>query len=139
MGLVRAAISAIGGTLADQWKDFLTVPVGIAPTAALFPAVAVGMNAERGSNTKGSHANITNGSKIIVPEGYGLLLFEDGGLTAFVDVPGAYIWNSEDENSQSIFAGNTWNSSLVKQSWERFKFGGRPSSQQFAVFVSLRV
>jgi len=27
LGLIRAAIGAIGGTLADRWKDFLTVPV----------------------------------------------------------------------------------------------------------------
>src|SRR6185312_6036868 len=28
--------------------------------------------------------------------------------------------------------------SLVKQSWERFKFGGQPGSQQAAFFVSLK-
>ena len=37
MGLLKAAIGAIGGSLSDQWKDFLTVPKGIEPTAALFP------------------------------------------------------------------------------------------------------
>ncbi len=45
MGLIKAAIGAIGGTLADQWKDFLTVPANIEPTAALFPAVRAGTNA----------------------------------------------------------------------------------------------
>ena len=25
MGLIRAAISAVGGTMADQWKEFLSV------------------------------------------------------------------------------------------------------------------
>jgi membrane protease subunit (stomatin/prohibitin family) len=138
MGLIRAGFGAISGTLADQWKDFLTVPVGIGPTAALFPAVPVGTNEGRGSNTKGSQAILTNGSRIIVPEGYGLLLFQEGALTAFVDVPGAYIWNSDDVNSQSIFAGDNWSTSLVSQSWERFKFGGRPGAQQLALFVSLK-
>ncbi len=56
MGLVRAAIGAIGGTFADQWKDFLTVPAGIPSTAAFFPAVPSGANANRGSNTNGSQA-----------------------------------------------------------------------------------
>ncbi len=138
MGLIRAAIGAIDGTLADQWKDFLTVPVGIGPTAALFPAVPVGASEGRGSNTKGSQAILTNGSKIVVPEGYGLLLFQDGALTAFVDTPGAYIWDSDEQNSQSIFAGGKWATSLVSQSWERFKFGGRPGAQQIALFVSLK-
>jgi hypothetical protein len=44
MGLIRAAVGAIGGTLAVQWKDFLTVPVGIGPTAALLPAAPAGTN-----------------------------------------------------------------------------------------------
>ncbi len=138
MGLIRAAIGAIDGTLADQWKDFMTVPVGIGPTAALFPAVTVGTNEGRGSNAKGSQAILTNGSRIVVPEGYGLLLFQEGALTAFVDTPGAYIWDSDDVNSKSIFAGDKWSTSLVSQSWERFKFGGRPGAQQLALFVSLK-
>lgn len=45
MGLIKAAVGAVGGTLADQWKDFLTVPADVQPTAALFPAVPVGTNA----------------------------------------------------------------------------------------------
>ena len=45
MGLIRAAVGSIGGALADQWKDFYTVPEGIAPTAAMFAAVPRGENA----------------------------------------------------------------------------------------------
>ena len=138
MGLIKAAIGALGGSLADQWKDFLTVPAGIEPTAALFPAVRNGTNAARGSNISGSQAIVTNGSKIVVPEGYGLLLFQDGGLTGFASEPGGYIWNSDDPDSQSIFAGDKVITSLVTQSWERFKLGGRPNAQQMALFVSLK-
>lgn len=138
MGLVKAAFGAIGGTLADQWKDFLTVPVDVRPTAAVFPAVRAGSNAGRGSNTQASDAVVTNGSKIVVPEGYGLLLFEDGELTAFASEPGPYTWDSNQVYSQSIFAGDEVSTSLVTQSWERFKFGGRPGVQQLALFVSLK-
>jgi len=138
MGLIKAGIGAIGGTLADQWKDFLTVPANIEPTAALFPAVPAGTNGPRGSNTAASHAVVTNGSRIVVPEGYGLLLFQEGELAAFADEPGGYTWNADDVNSQSIFAGDRWSTSLVGQSWERFKFGGRPGAQQLAFFVSLK-
>ena len=138
MGLVRAVTGAVGGMFADQWKDFYTVPAGLPSTAALFAAVAQGTNAGRGSNTSGSSNIITNGSKIIVPEGYGLLLFQDGKITAFVAEPGGYEWRSDDLNSQSIFAGDGIVSPLIKQSWERFKFGGQPGSQQAAFFVSLK-
>ncbi|WP_369793581.1 SPFH domain-containing protein [Terrabacter sp. Root181] len=116
----------------------MTVPAHVEPTAALFPAVPVGTNTRRGSNTQGSSAIVTNGSKIVVPEGYGLLLFQEGELTAFANEPGGYIWNSEDVNSQTLFAGDSWSTSLVKQSWERFQFGGRPGAQQLALFVNLK-
>jgi hypothetical protein len=100
--------------------------------------VPQGTNAGRGSNTKGSANIITNGSKIVVPEGYGLLLMQDGKITGFAAEPGGYEWRSDDVNSKSIFAGDGIVDSLIKQSWERFKFGGQPGSQQAAFFVSLK-
>jgi membrane protease subunit (stomatin/prohibitin family) len=138
MGLIQAVAGSVGGVLADQWKDFYTVPGGLPSTAALFAAVPQGTNAGRGSNTKGSSNIITNGSKIVVPEGYGLLLFQEGAVTAFVAEPGGYEWRSDDLNSKSIFAGDGIVDALVWQSWERFKFGGQPGSQQAAFFVSLK-
>lgn len=138
MGLLQAVAGSIGGTLADQWKDFYTVPDGLPATAALFAAVPRGSNAGRGSNIRGSSNIITNGSKIVVPEGYGLLLFQDGAITGFAAEPGAYEWHSDDLNSKSIFSGDGIVDSLIKQSWERFKFGGQPGSQQAAFFVSLK-
>ncbi|PZO65702.1 MAG: virion core protein (lumpy skin disease virus) [Pseudoxanthomonas suwonensis] len=138
MGLLKAAAGAVGGMLGDQWKDFYTVPDGLPPTAALFAAVPRGTNAGRGSNTSASSNIISNGSKILVPEGYGLLLFQDGRITGFAAEPGAYEWRSDDINSKSIFAGDGIVSPLITQSWERFKFGGIPGAQQAAFFVSLK-
>ncbi|WP_278259286.1 hypothetical protein [Nocardioides convexus] len=116
MGLIQAAIGAIGGTLGDQWLDFYGVPDGITSTIAVFPAVAKGQNAGRGSNTHGSDGVITNGSKIVVPEGYGLVLLEDGAFTGFAAEPGAYIWNSDEPASQSVFSGGGLVDSVIKQS-----------------------
>lgn len=138
MGLIQAVKGAVGGMLGDQWKDFYTIPDGLPSTAALFAAVPHGTNAGRGSNTHGSSNIITNGSKIIVPEGYGLLLFQDGKITGLAAEAGAYEWKSDDLNSKSIFAGDGIVDSLIMQSWERFKFGGQPGSQQAAYFVSLK-
>lgn len=138
MGLFQAVTGAIGGTLTDQWLDFFGVPDGLPSTAALFPAVRKGENAGRGSNDGASDNVISNGSKIIVPEGYGLVLLQDGAFTGFAAEPGGYVWNSEEPASQSIFAGDGIYESVIRQSWERFKFGGRPGSQQTAVFVSLK-
>lgn len=138
MGLLRAAGDAISGMLSDQWKDFYTVPDGLSPTDALFAAVKRGTNVGRGSNTDGSADVITNGSKILVPEGYGLILMQDGAITGFAAEPGGYTWQSDAQDSASIFAGDGIVSPLIKTSWERFKFGGRPQAQQRAFFVALK-
>ncbi len=66
------------------------------------------------------------------------MLVEDGGFTGFAAEPGAYEWKSDDPASQSVFTGGGLIDSVIKQSWERFKFGGRPSAQQNAIFVSLK-
>lgn len=136
MGLIRAASGSIWGTLGDQWRDFFTVPEGLASTAAVFPAILRGTNNGRGSNTHSSKNIISNGSKIVVPEGYVLLTFQDGRVTSIATEPGNYTWDSSDINSKTIFTGNGLVDSLIKQSWERFKFGGIPGSQQIALFVS---
>ena len=138
MGLIQAVKGAVGGMLGDQWKDFYTVPDNLPSTAALFSAVPRGTNAGRGSNTHASSNIITNGSKIVVPEGYGLLLFQDGKITGLAAEAGGYEWRSDDINSKSIFSGDGLLDPLVKQSWERFKFGGQPGAQQMAIFVSLK-
>lgn len=138
MGFIQAAVGAIGGTLADQWKDFIVPPQGLAPTAAIFPGISQGQNAGRGSNVRASENIITNGSKVVVPEGTGLLTFQDGHITAFIAEPGGYEWRSDDPNSKSIFAGDGFVSPLITQSWERFKFGGQPGSQQLVFYVNLR-
>ncbi|MEA9746363.1 SPFH domain-containing protein [Xanthomonas campestris pv. raphani] len=138
MGLVQAVAGAVGGVLADQWKDFYTVPAGLPATAAVFAAVPHGSNAGRGANTGASSNVISNGSRIVVPEGYGLLLMQDGAITAFVADAGGYEWRSDDVNAQSLFAGDGLVSPLIRQSWERFKFGGQPGTQQAAFFVALK-
>ena len=138
MGFIKAFTGAIGGTFADQWKDFIMPMTGVPGTAAIFPAVAQGQNAGRGSNTKGSTNIISNGSKIVVPEGTALVTLQEGAITGMIAEPGGYTFSSEDPNAQSIFAGDGIVSSLIKQSWERFKFGGQPGSQQMVVYVNLK-
>jgi len=138
MGFIKAFTGALGGTFADQWKDFYMPRPGVSATAAIFEAVPQGTNAGRGENTKGSENIISNGSKIIVPEGTALITLQDGAITGFISEPGGYIFTSEDPNSQTIFAGGGLLSATIGQSWERFKFGGQPGAQQLAFYVNLK-
>lgn len=138
MGFIKAFEGAIGGTFADQWKDFIVPMSGVPATAGIYPAVPQGTNAGRGSNTKGSNNIISNGSKIIVPEGMALITMQEGAITGCITEPGGFVFSSDDINAKSIFAGDGIISSLITQSWERFKFGGQPGSQQKAFYVNLK-
>ena len=137
MGFIKAFTGALGGTLADEWKEFITPANNVPATAAIFKAVPNGTDAGRGANTKGSTNIITNGSKIVVPEGTALITMQDGAITGCITEPGGFIYSSTDPNSQSFLAGNGIVSSL-KASWERFKFGGIPGSEQTAFYVNLK-
>ena len=138
MGFIKAFAGAIGGTFADQWKDYLMPMAGVPATAGIIPAVTVGTNNGRGSNTKGSYGIITNGSKILVPEGYGLITIQDGAITGCITEPGGFTFTSSDPNAKSIFSGDGFVASLITQSWERFKFGGMPGTNQAAYYVNLK-
>lgn len=138
MGFIQAAAGAIGGTLADQWIDFLIPPDNVPATAVMFPAVPKGQNAGRGSNVRGSENIITDGSKIVVPEGMGLLTFQDGRITNFVGEAGGYIYSNDDQQAKSLFTGGGIFSSTLQTSWERFKYGGQPGAQHLAFYVNLK-
>jgi len=138
MGFIRAFTGSIGGAFANQWKDFLQPRTGITATTAIFEAVPQGTNAGRGANTKGSQNIITNGSKIIVPEGTALITLENGALTGFIAEPGGFIYESDNPHSRSMFAGDGILASTIGTSWERFKFGGKPGTQQLAFYINLK-
>ena len=138
MGFIKAFTGALGGTFADQWKDFYMPREDVPATAAIFQAVPKGTNNGRGSNTKGSENVITNGSKIVVPEGTALITIQDGAITGFIAEPGGFEFKSDDPNSRSFFAGDGIIASTIKSSWDKFKFGGQATSQQLAFYVNLK-
>ncbi len=137
MGLIKAFAGALGGSFADQWKDFFVPSPDATATCAVVPGVPNGRNAGRGSNTKGSSNIITNGSKIVVPDGYCMVLVQDGQISSIASEPGGFTFSSDEKDSQSVFSGGGI-SAVVSQSWERFKFGGRPGAEQLLFYVNLK-
>ena len=138
MGFIKAFTGALGASFADQWKDFYKPMEGVPATAAIYPAVQEGQANGRGENTKGSEHIISNGSKILVPEGTALITLQDGAITGCITEPGGYTFNSDDPNSKSFFGGDGFFASTLGRTWDNFKFGGRVSSEQKAVYVNLR-
>lgn len=137
MGLIKAFSGAIGGTFADQWIDYVCPPATLTDHVLVAPGVSVKQNNGRGSNTKGSTNIISNGSRILVPEGCSCIILNNGQITDLVTEPGGFVYNTNDPNAQSIFAGDGF-SSMIKQSWDRFKCGGQPAANAQVLYINCK-
>lgn len=133
MGLIKAAIQAVGSTLSDQYLEFFTCD-------SLGKEILVKKGARkmsRGSN-KGDAEVISNGSKIAVPEGTALLLVDGGEVTDFTTEAGMYTW---DASSAPSCFGSSGFLDGAKQSigdlWNRIKAGGEIPMQQRVYFVNM--
>ena len=89
MGMLRAIGGAVGGTLADQWKDVITAG-RFDEHSAVVPGVLKDEDNGRGSNGRGSEGVITNGSKIYVPENTAAFIFNQSGIENIISQPGGY-------------------------------------------------
>ena len=138
MGFIKAFSGALSGTFADQWKDYYVPRSNVPSTAAVFQAVPQSQNNERGENYKGNDNIISNGSKIVVPEGTALITLQDGAITGIIAEPGGFEFKSDDPNSQSMFAGDGIFGQTIKSTWEKVKFGGQPGTQQLAFYINLK-
>ncbi len=131
MGLLKAAIGAVGGTLADSWKDAIHCPK-MDNTVLLRHGVK--MADARSSNKKGSDNVISNGSVIMVEENTCMLTIDGGKVTNIVTEPGEYIFDSS--TSPSIFAGDIAES--IQEVIKRFTFGGAAAKEQKVVYINLQ-
>ena len=126
MGLIRAAISALNGTLADQWKEYFYCE-------ALSSDILVAKGKKRTSgfsSNRGSDNIITDGSKISVADGQCMLIVEDGKVLEVCAEPGAYIY---DTGTTPTIIGGSFLAGLkgiAKEMWERFEFGGSAGKDQ---------
>ena len=85
MGLIKAAMGAAGGVMADQWKEFFYCD-------SMDKDVMVKKGQKRvsgrSSNTKGSDNIITNGSGIAVADGQCMIIVEQGKIVEVCAEPG---------------------------------------------------
>lgn len=135
MGLVSAAVGAVGGTLADQWRDFFVAPTFDEQTVVA-PGLFQESNRGRGSNKSASANVISDGSRVVVPENTAVIITDGGEIASVSTEPGYFVFYNDGQ--PSIFNGSGLRESLVRQSWERFKFGGQPAQQQLIYYVNLR-
>ena len=137
MGLLKAGAGAVGGVLADQWREFFYCDALDANTLA---AKGQKRTSSRGrsSNTKGEDNIISNGSVIAVNEGQCMIIVEQGAVVEVCAEPGEFVF--ENSSEPSVFAGNLGES--IKQSFEtlgrRFTFGGDTGRDQRIYFFNTK-
>lgn len=134
MGIVQAFTGALGGTLADQWKDIITAS-RFNEYTVVAPGVHQQTNNGRGTNFNGSVDVISNGSKILVPENTAAFIFSQAGIEDVITEAGGYEYRS---GQQSVFSGDGVSASIARQAVDRFGFGGQTSDQKYLSFVNLR-
>ena len=133
MGLIKAAIGALGGTLGDTWKEAVHCQA-MSNSVILRTGTKMHQNSGRTSNTKGTENVISNGSSILVEENTCMLTLDNGKITNVVTEPGSY--TLDNSSAPSIFAGQIKDS--AKDFIKRFTYGGTPSYEQRVVYINLQ-
>ncbi len=135
MGLIKAGVGALGGTLADQWKEFFYCDAIDKDTLVVKGAKRTG---SRSSNTKGSDNIISNGSGIAVADGQCMIIVEQGKVVEVCAEPGQFTYDRSTE--PSIFAGSLGES--IKETFKtigrRFTFGGDTGKDQRVYYFNIK-
>ena len=132
MGLIKAALGAAGGVLADQWKEYFYCEAMGKDVLMVKGQKRV---SGRSSNTRGSDNIISNGSVIAVADGQCMLIVEQGKVVDVCAEPGEYTYDMSTE--PSIFTGDLKQSikETFQQVGKRFTFGGEaPKNQRVYYF-----
>ncbi|MGN0288627.1 MAG: SPFH domain-containing protein [Lachnospiraceae bacterium] len=135
MGLIKAGMGALGGTLADQWKEFFYCD-------ALDKEVLVVKGQKRtggrSSNTKGNDNIISNGSGIAVADGQCMIIVEQGKIVEVCAEPGEFTYDTSTE--PSIFSGSLGES--IKDTFrtigKRFAYGGDTGKDQRVYYFNIK-
>ena len=135
MGLIKAGIGALGGTLADQWKEFFYCD---SLDKEILVVKGQKQISGRSSNTKGHDNVISNGSGIAVADGQCMIIVEQGKIVDVCAEPGEYTYDSSTE--PSIFAGSLGQSILdtFKTMGKRFALGGDTGKDQRVYYFNTK-
>ena len=135
MGLIKAGLGALGGTLADQWKEFFYCEALDKDTLVVKGQKQV---SGRSSNTKGNDNIISNGSGIAVADGQCMIIVEQGKVVEVCAEPGEFTYDTSTE--PSIFTGKLGRGILdtFKTIGKRFTYGGDTGKDQRVYYFNTK-
>ncbi len=135
MGLIKAGAGALGGVMADQWKEFFFCESLDADTLV---AKGEKRTSRRSSNKHGEDNIISNGSVVAVNEGQSMIIVESGKIVEFCAEPGEFVYDTSTE--PSIFCGSLGES--IKKTFaeigKRFTFGGDTGRDQRVYYFNTK-
>ena len=135
MGLIKAGMGALGGTLADQWKEFFYCE---SIDNDVLAVKGQKRTSKRSSNNKGSDNIITSGSGIAVADGQCMMIVEQGKIVDICAEPGEYTYDASTE--PSIFSGDL--GSAIKNTFQtigkRFTYGGDTGKDQRVYYFNTK-
>lgn len=136
MGLIKAAVGALGGTLADQWREY--VYCDSLPENVLAAKGKKRTSDKRSSNTKGEDNILTNGSVIAVNEGQCMIVVDQGKVVELCAEAGEFIYDTSTE--PSIFYGGLGKGLLntFKTIGKRITFGGDTGKDQRVYYFNTK-
>lgn len=135
MGLIKAFTGAVGGTLADQWKEFFYCD---SLSENVLVAKGQKRTSRRSSNTKGNENIISNGSGIAVNEGQCMIIVSQGEIVEFCAEAGEFTYDSSTE--PSLFTGSLGKGILdtFKTIGKRFTYGGDTGKDQRVYYFNTK-
>ena len=131
MGIIRAAINAVTGGLADSWLEVIE-PSPMGNNDVIVPGQAVDQRG-RSQNKKGGENLVSNGSIIHVYDKQFMILVDGGKIVDYTADPGYY--KVDNSALPSLFNGQFGDS--IKESFSRIKYGGISSTSQRVFFLNL--
>ena len=129
MGIIKAAIKAVKGSLADQWLEVIE-----AADMGDDTVFCEGVKIRKGENVKGADGTVTNGSVIHVYSNQFMLLVDGGKVVDYTAEEGYY--KVDNTAMPSLFNGEF--DKVLEESFERIKFGGQTSQKQKVFFINLQ-
>ena len=135
MGLIKAGMGAIGGTLADQWKEFFYCDAIDKNVLVVKGQKRV---TSRTTNTKGNDNIISNGSGIAVADGQCMIIVEQGKIVEVCAEPGQFTYDTSTE--PSLFSGSLGKSIIetFKTMGKRFAYGGDTGKDQRVYYFNTK-
>ena len=135
MGLLKAGIGALGGALADQWRDYFYCDSLESNVLAVKGRKRTG---KRSSNKRGDENVITNGSIIAVNEGQCMMIVDQGKVAELCAEPGEFVYDTSSE--PSIFYGQLGEEirKCFDEIGRRFTFGGDTGKDQRIYFFNTK-